>query len=101
MEVGDTTKPSDLPEGAEDGEWSSDNTEVCTVSNDGTITALKAGTCHVTLKLEDGTIYTWTIKIVENPDTLDALKSTFTIIGAVTAGFAAIAVTARRFFGRN
>lgn len=108
MEVGDTKKPEDLPEGAEGGEWSSDNTEICTVAEDGTITAKKAGTCHVTLKLDDGSEYIWEVNIKAgaddtkaNPDTADNMKAiTFSIAGAAIAGFGAMVAVARRFIRR-
>ncbi len=101
MEIGDTKKPEDLPEGAEDGEWSSDNTEVCTVAEDGTITAKKAGTCHVTLRLDDGSVYTWAVNIKANPDTADNMKAiTFSIAGAAIAGFGAMVAVAKRFIRR-
>lgn len=108
MEVGDTKKPEDLPEGAEGGEWSSDNTEICTVAEDGAITAKKAGTCHVTLKLDDGSEYIWEVNIKAgaddtkaNPDTADNMKAiTFSIAGAAIAGFSAMVAVARRFIRR-
>ena len=101
MNVGDTVKPDDLPDGADDGEWSSDDTNVCTVSADGVITAKKAGTCHVTLTLEDGTIYTWTVNIKENPNTLDKRQAmTFSIAGAAIAGLGAMIAVAKRFIRR-
>ena len=108
MEVGDTKKPEDLPEGAEGGEWSSDNTEICTVAEDGTITAKKAGTCHVTLKLDGGSEYIWEVNIKAgaddtktNPDTADNMKAiTFSIAGAAIAGFGAMVAVARRFIRR-
>ena len=99
--VGESKKPSDLPDGAEDGEWSSSDENVCTVASDGTITGKKAGTCFVTLKL-DGKVYTWKVTITGNPDTSDKNRvALFTIAGAVAGGFAAMAATARRFFGRK
>ena len=101
MEVGESKKPSDLPDGAENGKWSSDNTNVCTVAADGTITAKKAGTCHVTLTLEDGSVYTWTVNIKENPNTLDKKQAmTFSIAGAAIAGLGAMIATAKRFIRR-
>ena len=101
MEVGESKKPGDLPDGAENGEWSSDNTDVCTVAADGTITAKKAGTCHVTLTLEDGSVYTWTVNIKENPNTLDKKQAmTFSIAGAAIAGLGAMIATAKRFIRR-
>ena len=99
--VGESKKPTDLPDGAENGEWSSSDTNICTVASDGTITGKKAGTCYVTLTL-DGKVYTWKVTITGNPDTADKTRAAiFTVAGAVTAGFAALSVAARRFFGRK
>ena len=99
--VGESKKPTDLPDGAENGEWSSSDTNICTVASDGTITGKKAGTCYVTLTL-DGKIYTWKVTITGNPDTADKTRAAvFAVAGAVTAGFAALSVAARRFFGRK
>lgn len=100
--VGESKKPEDLPEGADNGEWSSSDTSVCTVASDGTITGVKAGTCKVTLKLEDGTVYTWIVTISENPNTSDSSRVTaFTAAGAAIGGLTAIFATVRRFFGRK
>jgi hypothetical protein len=66
-----------------------------------TIEETEDGTCYVTLTL-DGKVYTWKVTITGNPDTADKTRAAiFTVAGAVTAGFAALSVAARRFFGRK
>lgn len=82
--------------------------EICTVAEDGTITAKKAGTCHVALRLDDGSEYIWEVNIKAgtddtkaNPDTADNMKAiTFSIAGAAIAGFGAMVAVARRFIRR-
>ncbi len=99
LEVGESKQP-DLPDGVDPaaGTWSSDNEDVCTVSEDGTITAKKAGTCHVTFDLGEDGIYTWTVTVKENPNTLDKSQAiSFSIAGAVIAGFGAAIATIKRF----
>lgn len=99
LEIGESKQP-DLPDGVnpDAGTWSSDNEDVCTVSEDGTITAKKAGTCHVTFDLGEDGIYTWTVTVKENPNTLDKSQAiSFSIAGAVIAGFGAAIATIKRF----
>ena len=99
LEIGESKKPTDLPQGIDptSGEWSSDNTDVCTVAEDGTITAKKAGTCHVSLKIGSN-VYTWLVNIKDNPNTLDKKAViSFTTAGALIGALGAVIATIKRF----
>ena len=102
LEIGESKKPT-LPEyyDYDEGDWSSDNTDVCTVSEDGTVTAVKAGTCHISFKNEGYVEFVWDVTVKGNPNTADKnLAINFATAGAVIGGLGALLASIKRF-GRN
>lgn len=63
--------------------WTSSNTTVATVEQDGTVTAQGPGTCTITASAEGGAKATCSVKVLENPKTVEKLAldaSTITIL---------------------
>ena len=90
MYVGDTQKleAAVLPENASDKKvtWTSDNEEVITTAEDGTITAAKAGTAVITAKAADGSEVTGTLEITVTEKPVAVTEITITGQNVMTVG---------------
>lgn len=90
MYVGDTQKleAAVLPENASDKKvtWTSDNEEVITTAEDGTITAVKAGTAVITAKAADGSEVTGTLEITVTEKPVAVTEITITGQNVMTVG---------------
>lgn len=90
MYVGDTQKleAAVLPENASDKKvtWTSDNEEIITTTEDGTITAAKAGTAVITAKAADGSEVTGTLEITVTEKPVAVTEITITGQNVMTVG---------------
>ncbi len=90
MYVGDTKKleAAVLPENASDKKvtWTSDNEEIITTTEDGTITAVKAGTAVITAKAADGSEVTVTLEITVTEKPVAVTEITITGQNVMTVG---------------
>lgn len=105
LEKGEEKKPSDIPDYVTG--FFSNNEDVVTVDEDGTIKAVGDGDALIVGHNIDYTkFFIWKVSVGKktvNPDTLDSSNTALnlSLISVAAAGFAALSVAARRFFGRK